>query len=104
MPNHKEIARLYLMGMRRNEINRRVKSSKDSVSKVIGVLKEKGYVPKGDKLLSDDEISKLLGMPTAVKSVSDSIYEMPDYEALVKMLHNLGVTMKLLFDEYCYDW
>ena len=103
VPNYKEIARLYLMGMGRNEINRRVKSSKDTVSRVIGVLKENGYIPGGDALLTDDEIIKLFGMPTTVKSVPDAMYEMPDYGALAKELQKPGVTMKLLFDEYCYD-
>ena len=103
MPNYKEITRLYLMGISRNEISRRVKSSKNTVSRVIKALNEHGYKSGCDFSVSEDELNRMFEMPAAVQSVPDVMYAMPDYSSLVNELKKPGVTMKLLWDEYCYD-
>jgi DNA-binding Lrp family transcriptional regulator len=103
MPNYKEITRLYLMGISRNEISRRVKSSKNTVSRVIKALNEHGYKNGCDVSVSEDELNRMFEMPASVQSVPDVMYAMPDYSSLVNELKKPGVTMKLLWDEYCYD-
>ena len=86
MPNYKEITRLYLMGISRNEISRRVKSSKNTVSRVIKALNEHGYKSGCDFSVSEDELNRMFEMPAAVQSVPDVMYAMPDYSSLVNEL------------------
>ena len=95
--NAKLILELSASGLSRNQIAATRHMSKHSVSDVINIAKEKGITYEKVKELSGDEVYRTI-FPD--KFAIESLYEAPDYEYAHKELKKVGVTLKLLWQEY----
>mgnify|MGYP004732575835 CR=1 FL=1 len=71
--------------------------SKHSVSDVINIAKEKDITYEKVKHLSEDEVYRMI-FPD--KFAVENLYEQPDYEYIHQELKRVGVTLKLLWQEY----
>jgi len=100
MPKYKEILRLSSLGISQREIAKTVKSSRDTVKKVINIAKAQNVGIANIDKLSNEQLDELFGFQKGRNSRRETIYEMPDYEALSKELKKPGVTMNMLWEEY----
>lgn len=103
MPNYKEIIRMKSLGMSERAISRTVGSSRNTVKIVCAAYLNSGLSTDNFIDKSDSQILELLKLGIREKSSNDPMYVMPDFEKLGKELKKPGVTMKLLWEEYCYD-
>ena len=71
--------------------------SKHSVSDVINIAREKEITYEKVKHLSEDEVYRMI-FPD--KFAVENLYEQPDYEYVHQELKRVGVTLKLLWQEY----
>lgn len=71
--------------------------SKHSVSDVINIAKEKEIIYEKVKQLSEDEVYRMI-FPD--KFAIENLYEQSDYEYVHQELKRVGVTLKLLWQEY----
>lgn len=95
--NAKLILELKASGLSRNQIATTRHMSKHSVSDVINIAREKEITYEKVKHLSEDEIYRMI-FPD--KFAIESLYEQPDYEYVHQELKRIGVTLKLLWQEY----
>lgn len=95
--NAKLILELNASGLSRNQIAATRHMSKHSVSDVINIAKEKGIIYAKVKDLSEDEVYRMI-FPD--KFAVETLYEQPDYEYVHQELKRVGVTLKLLWQEY----
>ena len=97
MTNHKEILRLHSLGINNRDIAVACKCSRNSVTRVL----QRAAVQKLNwdqiKSMSSKEVSEKL-FPS---NSSDSTYRMPDYEQVHREMQKSGVTLNLLWIEYC---
>lgn len=103
MPNIREILRMHEAGLSQRKIARSVGSSRDTVSKVLKRAERKGIHYQDVSSISDDKLEEMLEFKTTNKNNIDQIYEMPDYDRLTKELKRPGVTMQILWEEYCHE-
>lgn len=97
MTNHREILRLYSLGLNKSQIAQSLGCSRTTVIQVLSVAEEKGISYHLPEDLSDRKLSELL-FPS---DRSKPEYKMPDYEYVHKELQKSGVTLNLLWLEYC---
>lgn len=98
MVDYREILRLQNLGDSQRSIALKVQSSRNTVSEVITAAKAAGISwPLSDDVTNAD-ISEIL-FPG--KHSSASPYTMPDYEWIHRELARSGVTLTLLWSEYC---
>ena len=97
MTNYREILRLDSLGLNKSQIAEACGCSRTTVIQTLRIAKDKqiGY-PLPDTM-SDKELAELLYPPAASKPV----YKMPDYEYVHRELQRNGVTLNLLWLEYC---
>ncbi len=95
--NAKLILELSASGLSRNQIAATRHMSKHSASDVINIAKEKEITYEKVKELFGDEVYRMI-FPN--KFAIESLYEAPDYEYVHKELKKVGVTLKLLWQEY----
>ena len=95
--NAKLILELKASGLSRNQIAATRHMSKHSVSDVINIAKEKEITYENVKHLSEEEIYRMI-FPD--KFAMENLYEQPDYEYVHQELKRVGVTLKLLWQEY----
>ena len=95
--NVKLILELKASGLSRNQIATTRHMSKHSVSDVINIAREKAITYESVKHLSDDEVYRMI-FPD--KFAIETLYEEPDYEYVHQELKRVGVTLKLLWQEY----
>lgn len=95
--NVKLILELKASGLSRNQIAATRHMSKHSVSDVINIAREKAITYEDVKHLSDDEVYRMI-FPD--KFAIETLYEEPDYEYVHQELKRVGVTLKLLWQEY----
>lgn len=95
--NAKLILELKASGLSRNQIAATRHMSKHSVSDVINIAKEKGIIYEKIKYLSEDDVYRMI-FPD--KFAVENLYEQPDYEYVHRELKRVGVTLKLLWQEY----
>ena len=96
--NVKLILELKSGGMSQNEIARSRHMSRSSFSSVVNIAKEKNINYEDIKDMNDDVIYRMF---YPEKMLTEDIYELPDYEYVHKELKRVGVTLKLLWVEYC---
>ena len=96
--NVKLILELKSGGMSQNEIARSRHMSRSSISSVVNIAKEKNITYDDIKDMNDDVIYRMF---YPEKMLTEDIYELPDYEYVHKELKRVGVTLKLLWEEYC---
>ena len=99
MTNYREILRLHSLGLNKAQIAQSVGCSRTTVIQVLNVAEEKGISYPLPEDLSDRKLSELL-FPS---ERSKPEYKMPDYEYVHKELQKSGVTLNLLWLEYCED-
>ena len=97
MTNYKEILRLKNLGINNSQIAAALSCSRTTVIAVLKKAGEKGLTsPKAEKM-SNRELSETLfpsetGKPT---------YKMPDYDYIHREMAKSGMTLQLLWFEYC---
>ena len=97
MTNYREILRLSSLGLNKTQIAQSVGCSRTTVIQVLNIAEEKGISYPLPSDLSDRKLSELLFPSTKTKPQ----YKMPDYEYVGKELRKSGVTLNLLWLEYC---
>lgn len=97
MTNYREILRLSSLGLNKSQIAQSIGCSRTTVIQVLSIAEEKGICfPLPDEL-SDRKLAELL-FPSEKARVG---YKMPDYEYVHNELQHSGVTLNLLWLEYC---
>ena len=97
MTNYREILRLKKLGLNKSQIAQCLGCSRTTVIQVLNAAEEKGISYPLPEDLSDRKLSELL-FPS---ERSNPEYKMPDYEYVHKELQKNGVTLNLLWLEYC---
>lgn len=99
MTQYKEILRLYMrLGINKSQIAKSLGCSRTTVIATLAAAEQSGLEWKDVEGLSDREIKDLL-YPS-----SDSAhpqYKMPDWDYIHKEMSRMGVTLSLLWVEYC---
>lgn len=98
MINYREILRQHSLGYSNRRIESSVKSSHQTVSSVLERAKQLGITYLLDDSVNNAELEKLL-YPEHQKAGKD--YAMPDFEYIHSELSKKGVTLTLLWQEYC---
>ena len=99
MTQYREILRLYQRGISQRSIALTCKCSRNTVAAVLKRANAANLQWPADEK-TDAELGALL-FPE--KQVQTSIRRMPDYEWVSKELNRNGVTLKLLWMEYCEE-
>lgn len=97
MIRYREILRLYSQGISKTAIAQSCECSRNTVSKVVQRAEEVGITWPLAPDLTDTKLQKRL-LP---QSDLSSHRQLPDYEAVHKELAKSGVTLSLLWNEYC---
>lgn len=97
MTNHREILRLATMGMNRTSIGAALGCSRNTVSETLARANRKNISYPLPTDMSDIKLETLLFPENAAKNQR----RLPDCELLHKELGKPGVTLTLLWDEYC---
>lgn len=98
MVNYREILRLASLKYSQREIAASLKCSRNTVSEVLGMANANHITWPLDSDVTNPELEALL-FPDRNKT--ESIYEEPDYAYIHKELAKPGVTLTLLWEEYC---
>ena len=96
--NVRLIMQLHESGMSQNDIATSRHMSKSSISKVLATAKEKNITYEDIRDRDDTEVYKLF-FPDA--QLTEDIYELPDYSSVDEELKRVGVTLMMLWKEYC---
>ena len=91
MTNYREILRLHSLGLNKTEISSSCQCARNTVAANCGL-----QWPLPEEM-SDKQLSERL-FPS---STSKPVYKMPDYAHVHKELQRSGVTLNLLWLEYC---
>ena len=97
MTNYREILRLKSLGLNHTQISESAAISRPTVITVLQKATETGLTYQRATELSDRELTKML-FPSEESKIS---YKMPDYEYIHKEMRKSGVTLQLLWFEYC---
>lgn len=97
MTNYREILRLESLGLNKSRISEACGSSRTTVIQTLQLAKEKHLQYPLPDSMSGKQLSKIL-FPAAVGKPS---FKMPDYEYVYQELQKNGVTLNLLWLEYC---
>ena len=97
MTNYKEILRLKSLGMAHADIAASCGCGRNTVTRVLNRARECGLTWETVQKLASNEIKKQL-FPT---DEAKPIYKMPDYEWVHREMQKSGVTLSLLWVEYC---
>jgi transposase len=99
MTNYREILRLDSLGINHSQVAASVGCTRQTVITVLRKAKQKGIGYAGAKTLSDRDLSSAIndGGLERLK------YRMPDYEHVHRELAKSGVTLSLLWVEYCEE-
>ena len=98
MVDYREILRLHDLGRSQRGIALEVQSSRDTVAATITAAKAAGISWPLDDEVSNADIQEIL-FPG--KYAMASPYTVPDYEWIHRELARMGVTLTLLWSEYC---
>lgn len=98
MVNYREIIRLKCLNHSNSQISTSVRSSRNTINEVCGLAEEKGLLkwPLPDDL-SDSDIKNIL----YPGRISESGRKMPDYAYIHREMAKPGVTLTLMWSEYC---
>ncbi|MDR3167208.1 MAG: helix-turn-helix domain-containing protein, partial [Treponema sp.] len=97
MTNYREILRLNSLGIHKQDIAKACGCSRNTVASVLKKARDKGIGWEAAQALAHTELAERLfpGGPTP------SVYKMPDYEYIHREMAKSGVTLSLLWAEYC---
>lgn len=97
MTNYREILRLQALGINKQETAAIVGCSRNTVAEVLRRAKERGLKYPLPEEMTDAKIAETLYPPALLKPT----YKMPDYAYVAKEMLRDGVTLNLLWLEYC---
>ena len=97
MVNHKEILRLKHLGLTNREIADAAGCGRNTVTRTLARAREQQLGWQQAQSMSQREVSQWL-FPTEQKNPA---YKMPDYEWVHREMQKSGVTLSLLWVEYC---
>jgi len=97
MTNYREILRLKSLGLNHSQIAESAAISRPTVIAVLQRAAETGLTYQRATELNDRELTNML-LPSGEGKIS---YKMPDYEYVHKEMLKSGVTLQLLWFEYC---
>lgn len=97
MVNHKEILRLKSLGLTHREITDATGCGRNTVTRTLARAREQKLSWQQAQTMSQQEVSRRL-FPTEQKN---PVYKMPDYEWVHREMQKSGVTLSLLWVEYC---
>ena len=97
MVNHKEILRLKSLGLTHREIVDAAGCGRNTVTRTLARAREQKLDWQQAHSMSQQEVSQRL-FPTEQKN---PVYKMPDYEWVHREMQKSGVTLSLLWVEYC---
>jgi len=97
MTNYQEILRLYGQGISKNSIAKSCECSRNTATDVIRRAEEIGLDTTKSNSMTNEKLQKLL-FPIKTEP---SIQKMPDYAYVHKEMARSGVTLTLLWNEYC---
>lgn len=97
MTNYREILRLNSLGLNNSQIAEAYGCSRTTVVQTLRLAKDKSLTYPLLKKMSDKELAETLFPPPPGKIK----YKMPDYEYVYREMQKKGVTLNLLWLEYC---
>ena len=97
MTNHKEILRLKSLGLSNTEVASSCGCGRNTVTRVLQRASELGLTWASVRGMTETEITEKL-FP---RSSHNPMYRMPDYEHIHHEMQKSGVTLSLLWVEYC---
>lgn len=97
MTQYREILRLHSQGISQRSIAASCSCSRNTVSSVISRAGDRGLVWPLPEDMTDTKIQKLLFSGGGTSSV----HKLPDYEYIHREMAKSGVTLSLLWNEYC---
>ena len=97
MTNYKEIIRLHSLGLNKTRIAESCGCARSTVIAALHKAEENGLSWNAVKNLSSEEVTRKLYPATSMGQQ----YSMPDYEWVHKEMQKSGVTLSLLWVEYC---
>lgn len=97
MTNYCEILRLRSLGLNKSQIADACGCSRTTVIKVLDLAAANGISYPLPESMSDKQLNETL-FPSAA---SKTVYKMPDYEYVGHEMQKSGVTLNLLWLEYC---
>jgi len=97
MTNYKELLRLKQLGFSNSQIAKSMGISRTTVIKVVQNAKTQGIIWDVASGMSDRELSQEL----SGSNDNQAEYKMPDYEYVHREMGKSGVTLSLLWFEYC---
>lgn len=97
MTNHKEILRLNSLGISNKDISVACKCSRNTVTRVLQRAAQQKLRWEQTESLSGKEVTEILFPDLSCPSA----YRMPDYEHVHREMQKSGVTLSLLWVEYC---
>jgi transposase len=102
MTNYREILRLHSQGLSHRSIAVSCECGKGTVQRAIGHAKEHGLTWPLPPEFTNEKLKALFsGTGTSEEPKSESAYKEPDYEHIHKEMRKSGVTLSLLWNEYC---
>jgi transposase len=99
MTNYREILRLDSLGINHSQISRSTGHSRQTVVSVLKKAEQKNISYHKAVKISDKELFRLF----SENSPAHLAYKMPEYERIHKELARSGVTLGLLWVEYCEE-
>lgn len=97
MTNYKEIIRFHSLGLNKTRIAESCDCARSTVITALHKAEENGLSWNAVKNLSSEEVARRLYPATSMGQQ----YSMPDYEWVHKEMQKSGVTLSLLWVEYC---
>ena len=97
MVNHKEILRLKSLGLTHREITDATGCGRNTVTRTLARAREQKLSWQQAQSMLQQDVSQRL-FPTEQKG---PVYKMPDYEWVHREMQKSGVTLSLLWVEYC---
>lgn len=97
MTNYREILRLNSLGLNNSQIADACGCSRTTVVQTLRLAKDKSISYPLPQEMSDKKLAEILFPPSPGKIQ----YKMPDYEYVYRELQRKGVTLNLLWLEYC---
>ena len=97
MTNYSEILRLHSLGLNKTEIASSCQCARNTVAATLQRAANCGLQWPLPEEMSDKQLSERLFPP----STSEPVYKMPDYEWVHREMQKNGVTLSLLWMEYC---
>ena len=98
MIDYREILRLNSLGYSQRRICGMVNSSHHTVAETVTAANDMGITWPLDEDITNDELQSVM-FPW--RYAANSVYTQPDYDYLHRELAKKGVTLTLLWDEYC---